>query len=179
MWFPLLWKINMKKKNLHHIKFSGFKVPDHYFDSFDELLLNRLKESNTLEGIQNSGFKVPEQYFETFDDKLAKAMSSSEKDVKVIPFVTWRKVAYVSGIAASIVLIIGLFSIFYNKPTFGNLETASIESYIVDEDFTDEDISSLLSEDLTMDNFMDSHLSDSNLENYILNSSSIEDLLKE
>ena len=169
----------MKNRKLHSIKSSGFKVPDQYLESFDELLLNRLKEGHLLKEVQNSGFKVPNQYFETFDDKLAKALSSSEKKVKVVPFITWRKAAYISGIAASIVLMVGLYNTFYNKPTFGSLDTASIENYIVNEDITDEDISSLISEDLTMNNFMDSNLSDSNLENYILNSSSIEDLLKE
>lgn len=168
----------MKTKKLHHIKSSGFKVPDTYLDSFDELLLNRLKKSSPLEGLQNPGFKVPDQYFETFDDKLMETVSS-EKVGKVIPLMSWKKVAYVSGIAASIVLMVSLFNNNSKKLTFGDLDISLIEDYIVGEDFTDENMASLATEDLTLDKFMDSHLIDANLEDYILDNSSVEDYLNE
>lgn len=168
----------MKNNKLHNIKSSGFKEPDGYLESFDELLMNKLKENHSLKGLQNTGFKVPEHYFENFDDKIIKAVSS-EKEVKVIPLMSWKKAIYVSGIAASIILMISLFNNYNNKPTFDNLETALIDEYIIDEDFTNEDIATLLSDDLTLNNFMDSHLIDDNLEEYILNNSSVEDYLKE
>lgn len=168
----------MKNNKLHNIKTSGFKEPDGYLESFDELLMNKLKENHSLKGLQNTGFKVPEHYFENFDDKIIKAVSS-EKEVKVIPLMSWKKAIYVSGIAASIILMISLFNNYNNKPTFDNLETALIDEYIIDEDFTNEDIATLLSDDLTLNNFMDSHLIDDNLEEYILNNSSVEDYLKE
>lgn len=168
----------MKNNKLHNIKTSGFKEPDGYLESFDELLMNKLKENHSLKGLQNTGFKVPEHYFENFCDKIIKAVSS-EKEVKVIPLMSWKKAIYVSGIAASIILMISLFNNYNNKPTFDNLETALIDEYIIDEDFTNEDIATLLSDDLTLNNFMDSHLIDDNLEEYILNNSSVEDYLKE
>lgn len=168
----------MKNNKLHNIKTSGFKEPDGYLESFDELLMNKLKENHSLKGLQNTGFKVPEHYFENFDDKIIKAVSS-EKEVKVIPLMSWKKAIYVSGIAASIILMKSLFNNYNNKPTFDNLETALIDEYIIDEDFTNEDIATLLSDDLTLNNFMDSHLIDDNLEEYILNNSSVEDYLKE
>ncbi|HEX9826007.1 MAG TPA: hypothetical protein VGA80_05365 [Flavobacteriaceae bacterium] len=168
----------MKTKKLHHIKSSGFKVPDTYLDSFEESLLNRLKENNPLENLQNPGFKVPNQYFETFDEKIIEIVSS-EKEVKVIPLMSWKKMAYVSGIAASIILMVGLFNNNSEKLTFGDLDISLIEDYIVGEDFTNENMASLVTEDLTLDNFMDSHLIDSNLEDYILNNSSAEDYLNE
>lgn len=168
----------MKTKKLHHIKSSGFKVPDTYLDSFDELLLNRLKKSSPLEGLQNPGFKVPDQYFETFDNKLMETVSS-EKVGKVIPLMSWKKVAYVSGIAASIVLMVSLFNNNSKKLTFGDLDISLIEDYIVGEDFTNENMASLATEDLTLDNFMDSHLIDANLEDYILDHSPLEDYITE
>lgn len=170
--------MNMKNKKLHNIKSSGFKAPDGYLESFDELLLNKLNESSSLDGLKNSGFKVPDQYFQKFDDKILEAISS-EKEIKVIPFIPWKKMLYVSGIAASIILMVSLFNNNNNIPTFENLETALIDDYIDEEEFTNEDIASLVTEDLTLDKFMDSHLIDADLENYILNNSSVEDYLKE
>ena len=168
----------MKNQKLPDDKFSGFKVPKDYLETFDEVLLNRLKGIDSLKEVQNSGFQVPDGYFESLDKKLTQAISS-EKEVKVISLFSWKKAAYVSGIAASIVLLVSLFNKFDNKPTFGNIETAVIENYIVDEDFSNEDFASLITEDLTLDKFMDSHLIDSNLEDYILDNASVEDYLNE
>ena len=168
----------MKNKKLNSIKSAGFKIPEDYFKTFDALLLNKIKNSTRNQNSKNSGFKVPEHYFETFEDRLTKTISS-EKEVKVIPLFSWKKLAYVSGVAASIILMVGLFNNHNNTPNFGDLETALIENYIVDEDFSNEDIGSLLTDDLTLNSFMDSHLIDSNLEDYILNNASVEDYLKE
>ena len=168
----------MKNNKLHQIKSSGFKAPDGYFESFDELLFDKLKSNNTLKESHTSGFKVPDRYFETFDDKLFEVISET-KEAKVIPLITWKKVAYISGIAASIILMISLFTNKNSMPTFDNLETALIDEYIVEEDFSNEDIATLLSDDLTLNNFMDSKLIDDNLEEYILDNSSVEDYLKD
>jgi len=168
----------MKNNKLNSIQSTGFKIPVDYLETFDELLLNKLKNSNPIQETKNSGFKVPEHYFETFDDRLVKALDS-EKEAKVIPLLSWKKLAYVSGLAASIILMVGLFNNNNNIPNFGDIETTLIENYIVEEEFTNEDIGSLLTNDLTLNNFMDSHLIDSNLEDYILNNASVEDYLKE
>lgn len=168
----------MKNNKLHNIKTSGFKAPDSFFESFDELLLNKLKESSPLEGLENSGFKVPDHYFESFDEKFSKSLNS-EKEIKVITFIPWKKMLYVSGIAASIILMVSLFNKNNNKTTFDSLETTLIDKYIVEEELTNEEIATLLSDDLTLNNFMDSHLIDANLEEYILNNSSVEDYLKD
>ena len=168
----------MKNKKLSHIKSSGFKIPENYLETFDESVLNSLKEMDSFKMVKDSGFKVPDGYFENFDNKLANNIHS-EKEVKVISLFSWKKAAYVSGIAASIVLLVGFFNTFESKPSFGNIETAIIENYIVDEDFANEDFASLITEDLTLDKFMDSHLIDSNLEDYILDNASVEDYLNE
>lgn len=168
----------MKTKKLHHIKSSGFKIPDGYLESVDDSVFNKLKNNSPLENHQNSGFKVPDQYFETFDDRIVKVVSS-EKEVKVIPLMSWKKAIYITGIAASIVLMLSLFNKNSNQPTFDSLEMALIEDYISEEGLTREDMASMLNDDLTLDKFMDSHLIDANLEDYILNNSSVEDYLNE
>jgi hypothetical protein len=77
------------------------------------------------------------------------------------------------------VLIVSLFNNYSNQPTFDNLEMALIEDYISEEGLTREDMASMLNDELTLDKFMDSHLIDANLEDYILDHSSVEDYLNE
>ena len=69
----------MKNKKLNSIQSAGFKIPEDYLETFDALLLNKLKNSNPIQETKNSGFKVPEHYFETFDDRLAIAMDSEKE----------------------------------------------------------------------------------------------------
>ena len=100
--------------------------------------------------------------------------------MKIISLVSWRKITYLTGIAASIILMVSLFNNNKSEPTFGSLEIALIESYITEKDFTNDDLASLLTEEsLTLNNFMDSNLNSSHLEEYILDHSSTEDFFNE
>jgi hypothetical protein len=163
----------MNKNNLHHIKSTGFKTPQNYFESFDDQIFNVLKKENQLEAIKTSGFKVPTDYFETFDDEL---ISHITNDTKIVPLFSWKKVAYLSGIAAALVVMFSL--LFNNTNDWNKIETASIENYLTEEDFSNYEIASLLTdEELTADNFTDSGFSETSLENYLLENTTIEDLL--
>ncbi|MFC4721268.1 hypothetical protein ACFO5O_02960 [Geojedonia litorea] len=169
----------MKKKDLHNIKPSGFKMPDNYLESFDERIFKKLETPNSISNIIETGFKVPDNYFEALDDQLTSKLSAKNK-TKVVSLISWKNALYVSGIAASIVLMVALFNPNSYQPTFGDLEITNIEDYIADEDFTNEDLASLFAEDnLTLNAFMDSNLEDSNIEDYLLNNSSLEDLIEE
>ena len=53
----------MKNKNLNSIKKVGFKIPDNYLESFDNSVLNKLKETQSLKNNYTSGFKTPDRYF--------------------------------------------------------------------------------------------------------------------
>mgnify|MGYP000168009999 CR=1 FL=1 len=136
----------MKKIDLHKIKSSGHKTPDKYFESFDDRLLSKLKEDNKLDAIKSTGFKVPNNYFETVNDKILNTINNNE-ETKVIPLFSWRKAAYVSAVAASLIL---MFNVFFNTPdevTYESLEIASIENYLVEEDYTSYEFASLLTDD--------------------------------
>ena len=62
--------------------------------------------------------------------------------------------------------------------TFDTLKTASIENYLFEEDFTTAELSALLTDDeLYSGNFVKTNISESALEDYLLNNSNIEDLL--
>jgi len=163
----------MNKNKLHNIKNSGFKTPKNYFDGLEDSILNQIKLN---EKIDDTGFKVPDNYFESLDDVIINKVSQKPK---VISLFTKRNLFYASSIAAALVL---MFSIFINKNdlTFDDLEVASIENYIYEEEFDTYELASLLSEEeLNTDNFIDTDYTDEALEDYLLENTTIEDLIIE
>lgn len=167
----------MNSNNLHNIKQTGFKTPDAYFESFDELLLNQLTVDNHLKGETTAGFKTPEGYFESFDATVLKQLQKEEP--KVITLSLWKKVAFVSGIAASLAILLTVFNT-NEDVTFESLETASIENYIYEEHMNTYDIASFVNEeDLVIENFVTTPISDESLESYLLDNTTIENLMIE
>ncbi len=152
-------------KEFKHIKSSGFKVPKGYFESLDERLLDLTKTGSPLSSIPNTGFKAPEGYFENFRIKPKKA--------KVI---TLKRVLYISGVAAVLALLITVF-VPKNTLSFDSLETATIETYLLEESYQPSDIASLLNEnELTLESF-NLVPDEEQLEDYVIQNSSIENLL--
>ena len=169
----------MKNSQIHNIKQTGFKTPEAYFDTFDERLFKKLNVQKEMASILDAGFKVPDNYFEHFDDKL-QARLKSQQSSKVRTLVSWRNAAYISGIAASLLLIFGLFMTSQNNLSINQVETASIEDYLNNENLNIYDISSLLNEDdLVLGDFVSNTFTEESLENYLLNNTSIEDLIFE
>ena len=167
----------MNSNNLHNIKRTGFKAPDAYFESFDEMLLNQLKVDDHLKRKNDAGFKVPNRYFESFDATVLKELQKEEP--KVISLSLWKKVAFVSGIAACLAILLTVFNT-NEDVTFESLETASIENYIYEENMNTYDIASLLNEDdLVIENFVTTPISDESLESYLLDNTTIENLMFE
>ena len=127
----------MNKDNLHNIKDSGFKTPKNYFDGLEDSILNQIK---LQEKVEDAGFKVPDNYFDSLDDKILDKVTHKPK---VISLFTKRNLLYASSIAAALVL---MFNIIGNKNdiTFDDLEMASIENYLSEEDFSSYEYASLL-----------------------------------
>jgi cell division protein FtsL len=164
----------MKKNSLNNISKTGFKVPKNYFKEFENTLLSelKLKEMST-----NSGFKVPENYFETLDAKILKAIET-EKEVKVINLFSWKKIAYVTSVAASLVI---MFNVLFNNNkslTIDSIETASIENYILTEELESNEMASLFtSTDLSDINFISNNFNPETLENFVLDNLEIEEII--
>ena len=169
----------MKKSHLHNIEDTGFKVPDTYFDSFDDRLLKKLNVQEAMVSITDAGYKVPDHYFENFDDVIQTRLKHDSAP-KVRSLISWRNAAYISGIAASLVLMISVFIKSKDDLSINQVETASIEAYLFNENLSIYDITSLLNaDDLVMDDFVSNTLTEESLENYLLNNTSIEDLIIE
>ncbi len=163
----------MKKINLKNIE-NGFKVPKGYFDEFEDNLLGELQLKETA---SRSGFKLPSNYFESLDNKILEASKNNNK-TKVINLFPYRKIAFAAAVAASLILI---YNISFNKNetlNINNIETASIENYILTEGLETSDIASLFSdEDLSEITSVNNNLSSESLENYVLEHLDIDELI--
>jgi hypothetical protein len=169
----------MKKSKLHTIKDTGFKAPHSYFDSFDERLFEKLTVQKDMAAIKNPGYKVPENYFDSFDAKV-QARLNNEEHPKVRMLLSRRNTAYISGIAAALVVMLTVFFQSGDNLSINQVETASIENYLHAENLNAYDIASYLSaDDIVLDDFVKHTFTDESLENYLLNNTSIEDLIND
>lgn len=164
----------MNHQKIKNIKNSGFKVPQNYFEDMEDFLLSEIKLKKTS---ATSGFAVPEKYFNTLEHRIISTVQDQKK-FKIITLFSWRKVAYVGTIAASLII---MFNIFFNdskKLTVETIKTASIENYIINEELEITDIASLFTdEDLSEVNFINDQFSPETLENYVLENLEIEDMI--
>ncbi|MGC6430984.1 MAG: hypothetical protein ACON5F_08070 [Jejuia sp.] len=168
----------MKNKKLHSIKTTGFKTPKGYFDSFDEQLLQKMNIESKLNKTISSGFKTPENYFEGLEERLIKQVSE-EKSAKVISLFSRKSLVYASSIAATVLLLISL-SVFNNTPEFDDLETQTVENYIIDENFSSYEIAALIDqEDLNETNFVNHNFDEEVIADYLLEHADIESLMIE
>ena len=94
----------------NHKKQSGFKVPDDYFNHLEDAVFNKLISKSKLDTIKNSGFKVPKDYFSTVEDNVFNVIKQEEKEVKVVSLWSRKNILYISGVAASIALMISIFN---------------------------------------------------------------------
>lgn len=168
-------EVKMKEDKLHHIKSTGFKAPDQYFESFQINLFDRLNKKEAIDGIETSGYVVPKDYFDSVEYNIFDKLNTQDKPVIHLRS---RKTFYtIAGIAASFVLLINLFLNNNNSITIDTLETAALESYLYQEDYTSDDIASLFkSDDISETSFIDVTISDEMLNQY-LESIETEDLI--
>ncbi|MBB3122574.1 hypothetical protein FHS04_000062 [Mesoflavibacter sabulilitoris] len=156
----------MKKENLHNIKQSGFKTPDNYFNTIEDQIMSQI----SLEKIdKNSGFKVPDNYFDTIEDNIL----SKTKEIKIFKLFNKKTIVTVASIAAMFVLFFNL-NPFKTQVTFDNLDTDTVEAYILNEVELN-DISNLIETDqLSQTDFIDyngisidNYLDDIDLEDFL------------
>lgn len=144
----------------------GFKAPDDYFESFEERIFNKLKETELPE---QHGFDVPDGYFENLEERLLQNIAQ-EKTVKVIPLFKRKTFLYAASVAACAALVFSIYT--GNTDGVESLRIADIEAYINGDamDLDSYDIAQLLSED---------ELDDLTIENDFFSQESLEDYLIE
>ena len=165
----------MKEKNLHNIKDSGFKTPENYFSNLEEITMSNL---HLKERLNTAGFKIPENYFDSLENRIISQTSYKHK-AKVIPLITKRYILAASGVAAAIVL---LFNLNLNTKdfSFNSIETEVLEKYVSNQEFDTFDLETGLIEDIDISSFfLEESISDVSLENYLYNTSDLEDFISE
>jgi len=163
----------MKKRHLENIKETGFKIPQNYFEEFEDALITELKLKETC---ADSGFKVPTNYFNTVEHNILNAVKETTTP-KVIKLITWQKLSYVTAVAASLII---MFNIIFNNRTLdiNKIETASIENYILNEEFDTNDMATLFKDvDISVISLSNNNINSETLENYLLDNLEIEELL--
>lgn len=156
----------MKNNKLNNIKSTGFKIPENYFDSFEDNLLKRLEEKEPLASIKTSGYTVPKDYFNTVETAIFNKLNTKEKPV--ISLKSRNTFYYFAGIAASFVL---LFSLVFNNNksiTIDTLETSNIEGYLFQEDYTNDELATLfINNDISETDFINITITDETLDQYL------------
>ena len=162
----------MKRNNLKDTQDSGFKVPKGYFDSFENAIMSHV---SLKEQVSDSGFAVPEGYFDAVEETILNKVSQKESK-KVISLVNRKSIVYITSIAATLVL---LFTIINRNPDvdINSIETASIESYLSNEDFDTDELASLFSDtEFLDDSFNIISFSEEAIENYVNDNLELNDL---
>jgi len=159
----------MKKENIHNIKSSGFKTPDNYFESIDDQILERLNDKEIISASETTGFMVPKDYFDSVETTILEKIES-QPETPVIALKSRRTLYYFAGIAASFVLLLSLFFNNEDKININAIDTASIENYLFQEDYTNDDLATLfITDNISEADFIDITISDETLNEYLEN----------
>lgn len=152
-----------KEKNI-----PDFKIPESYFETFEERLFIKISEENFP---KSTGFKVSDGYFESLEMQVLKTIETSGKSQKVISLFPKKYYGYAASIAACLIIGFAVFNSTRENENLDALQMAAIENYIeegnLNLDFydvttfiNDEDIANL---DLGKQRF-----SEASLKNYLL-----------
>lgn len=127
----------MKKNSLPYNQGQGFKVPEGYFESLEERVMDAVTTNKIEQRLPEQGMSMPEGYLESFEDTLLNRMESEgivaeEVDVKVKRLPVWENLKYAAAVAA-VLLVIGTL-VNSNQPTSNEgLETIdllTLEGYL-------------------------------------------------
>lgn len=159
-------------------KNNGFKVPEGYFEGFEESLENRL----FLEQLpKKTGFEVPEGYFSDFEPPIIKESNTPKVIVFMRPILRY-------AVAASIIfaLISSIFIMNWNDSSYENLyknlsaQDAStwLENY--QDDIRSSDILAVYADDLNSNEaLLQNNLHEDSIKNYLIESPETETIINE
>jgi len=149
---------------------NGFSIPKDYFENSEERLLGFLSE----EKLPNKNpFSTPNLYFDSLEETIFNKVTAVEKTTKIISLKDRIYKVIPFGMAASILLFVGL-TYFNNTNTevnFDNLAQSDIETWIIDNsyDMTTQDIATLIpAENIYTSDFAFANIDDDEIEDYII-----------
>lgn len=153
----------MKKNN----KNNPFKTPEGYFDSFQDRLMDRLSEQESIIP-KEDGFKVPDNYFDKFQNNLNEKLKG---EVRVVKLKSYKKYfAVAAAIAALVVLGISLNKNNPSEISFTDLANSDIEAYFEYNELglTTYEIAEVIPVDqLEIDDILENRLGEENILEYL------------
>jgi hypothetical protein len=146
-------------------KNSPFKVPKVYFEMFDAAFFNELELKTK---VNKTGFKSPDGYLNEFNVSIPKTskVTNLRKLNKKYSF-------YLSGIAAAMVL---MFMFSWPSENTQEISIEILENYLINEGDQIEALSNILTLE-ELNELSTTEVSYSEIENYILQNTSVETLL--
>lgn len=99
----------MKKNKLPYHKDSNFKVPEGYFETLEDRIMQTVtgtEEKEFLQGRKDAGFNVPEDYFQNFETELFEKLENQKKTPKIISILNREVFYYFAGAAAVFIAIV-------------------------------------------------------------------------
>ncbi len=169
----------MSKNNLHNINKTGFKIPDNYFDSVEDQLMDKIN-SEQLDDNKITGFKTPDDYFDSVEDNVFKQLNKDNK-TKVVALFSRKNLMYLSGVAAAVLIMLSIF-IKDKGETIFDLDSEMVEAYFLEQDISSYELLALLTEEeLYNINFeiLNEVFKNETIEDYLLDNIEIEDILEQ
>ncbi len=124
----------MKKKGLPYQQKSGFKVPEGYFQDFEDRMMRETVSLDKEEKEQpNNPFSVPDNYFDSFGQRMMERLKEEPKETKVIPLHRKKILSYVAGIAAVLAVIFSTVLLNNSQEVgFEDLDMLAVENYLLE-----------------------------------------------
>lgn len=162
----------MKNNKLPYHQKPGFKIPENYFENFEEKMMRNVSRDSVLENKGETGFTVPTGYFDAVENNIFKKIEPAQEKGKLISLFTTSKWYYAAAVAA---VFIAMVTTIYTNPvsqefSLSSLELSTLENYI-DEGYIDLNFNQLTTflteEGYTYDNIYTSGLSEDEVFEYI------------
>ncbi|MDX1542909.1 MAG: hypothetical protein R3214_03110 [Christiangramia sp.] len=121
----------MKTNRSKYSENSGFKIPQDYFENFEERMMRRLEEKEAVKlPAMKSGFSVPNGYFETLDEKIIQR--TKDAPPRIISLFKKEYLFYAAAVAAIFILMLGNFFQTESDQPLGwdDIEISAMENYI-------------------------------------------------
>lgn len=166
-------------KKIKDIEKHGFKVPEGYFEGIEDAVLSRLSEEKLKADISETGFKMPDNYLDSIEDKVFEKI---KEEPKVVSIFRSKGFYYVSGIAASLLILFGIIMDRGISVETQEMDYEQVENYLLDQDLDTYELASLLTEEeinQINDEILDDVYEDENIEDYLLENVNLEDIIEQ
>ena len=129
--------------------------------------------------IEDSGFEVPKNYFNTVENNVLSKLNS-EKESTVVSLFSRKRLYYISGIAASLLLLVAIF--INNSNITKELSVEMVQDYFIESDLDTYELAELLDDaNILEDDFKlteETIFNEDNLEDYLIENADIEAILE-